>query len=143
MQDTQNSLATGVSAYRSVLLVDDDAYSLALTQTTLECLGIQHIVTASDGAAGIRAFDRMRPKPDLVVCDLYMPDKDGIEFINELGSRQHPGALILMTGGDLGILEIASKVAVGAHGLQLLGAFAKPLVTADMARVLGLPLPTP
>lgn len=141
MKNTNASLAGEARQYHSALLVDDDSYSLALTQITLEALGVRGIVTAEDGMTGMRVFDRMQPKPDLVVCDLFMPDKDGIEFINELGDRQYRGAIILMTAGDLSILEMATKVAVRGNGLTLLGAFPKPLHAATVAHVLGLAAP--
>lgn len=127
--------------YTSALLIDDDEISLNLTRITLDALGITQVVTALDGAAAMRLFDRMPTQPDLVVCDLYMPEMDGIELLNELGDRMYAGGIILMTAGDLSMMEIASKVATRGHGLKLLGAFAKPVQEADMAQVLGLPSP--
>lgn len=126
------------TTYRCALLMDDDPYSLALTRTTLQGLGLGNIVCAEDGLAGLRALDRMQAAPDLVVCDLFMPGKDGIEFINELGQRHYGGAIILITAGDLDILEMAARVAVSGNGLRLLGAFSKPVAPASLARALGL-----
>lgn len=138
MQATTHSTAAHRS-YRKALLVDDDEISLNLTHITLESLGLTEVVVAQDGGAALRLFDRMAVKPDLVVCDLYMPEMDGIEFINALGERQYRGAIVLMTAGDLGIMDIAMKVATRAHGLCLLGAFAKPVREADLARALEPP----
>jgi CheY-like chemotaxis protein len=122
--------------------VDDDASSLALTQVTLERLGIAQVTTADDGSSAVRAYGRSNPKPDLVVCDLYMPDMDGIELLNELARRKFAGGIVMVTGGDLALLEMACQVAVSGHGLKLLGAFAKPVHAAHLAHVLGVASPT-
>jgi CheY-like chemotaxis protein len=137
MKSTKDSRVRSTSAYQNVLLVDDDANSLALTQLTLEHLGVASVTTADDGTSAIRSFDRAQPKPDLVVCDLYMPDMDDIELLNELGRRNYAGGIIMVTGGDLGLLEMACEVAVSGHGLKLLGAFAKPVPASDLAHLLG------
>jgi len=138
MQDTREGRGTQTPRFQHVLLVDDDEYSLRLLQDTLGALGVGSIVCASDGASGLRAFTHMQPRPDLVVCDLYMPDKDGIELIAGLGERGYAGALVLVTAGDMSLLQIARNVAERGHGLQVVGAFAKPVRASDLAHVLGL-----
>jgi two-component system chemotaxis response regulator CheY len=60
--------------------------------------GAGHEVTeAEDGAAGLKAVKAQRP--DLVVTDIYMPGKEGIETIREL--RQIvPGLKIIAISGS-------------------------------------------
>jgi len=127
--------------YRNALVLDDDPTSQALACITLEALGISQVVVMANGREGLQAYDRMASKPDLVVCDLYMPDMDGIEFIQALGNRDFDGALVLCTAGDPTLLEVACQVAIKAHGLDLVGAFPKPLDPVALARALHLPPP--
>ncbi|NVO07084.1 MAG: response regulator [Rhodoferax sp.] len=127
--------------YQTALVVDDDPFSLDVAQLALERLGLPAIATAADGQAGIRTYDRMQPKPDLVVCDLFMPDMDGIEFINSLGERHYAGALVLVTGGDLSMMQMATQLAQSSYGLKVLGAWPKPLLAETLAAALGLQLP--
>ena len=127
--------------YQSVLVVDDDPFCLEVACIALDRVGVTGVVTASGGHAGIRAYERMTPKPDLVVCDLFMPDMDGIEFINALGDRKFAGALVLVTGGDLSMMQMASQLAESGYGLTVLGAIPKPLRPEALAAALGLPAP--
>ena len=124
--------------YKIALLMDDDPFSLNLAQIALEESGVSNVITAEDGQTGIRLFDQMSVKPDLIVCDLYMPVMDGIEVLNELGNRNYAGGVILVTAGDLTIMEIATKLALRGSKLKLLGAFPKPLSSACICNALGL-----
>jgi len=74
-----------------VLLVDDDAKVRAACWLMLEWAGVK-VVEASDGKDGIPAF-RQRGT-DVVLCDLFMPRRDGRELIREL-RRECPGVRII------------------------------------------------
>jgi CheY-like chemotaxis protein len=52
---------------------------------------------AADGAQGLQAYQR-RPA-DLVLCDLFMPEKEGLETIRELRARDPGAKIIAMSGG--------------------------------------------
>lgn len=123
--------------YASALLMDDDPFSLNVAQLILESLGVENIATASDGLAGVTAFDRMNAKPDLIICDPFMPVMDGIEVVNELGDRNFAGGVILVTAGDLTIMQVAAMVAKSGNRLMLLGALSKPLTSAAIGNALG------
>ncbi len=124
-------------ALLTVLVVDDDEFALELMQIQLEKCGFTSIHKASNGRTGLRALGQMVQPPDLLICDIFMPDMDGIEFVGELVKRQFQGALVLVSGGDKGMLSVAQQIAV-AHGISVLGAFTKPLSTDTLAQALGL-----
>jgi len=64
-----------------ILAVDDQVHIVRLIQVNLERHGYQ-VVTAYDGE---EALQKVRTeKPDLVVCDVMMPRKDGFEVLREL-----------------------------------------------------------
>jgi two-component system chemotaxis response regulator CheY len=79
-----------------ILVIDDDSLIRETLRRMLE--GAGHEVTeAEDGAAGLKAVKAQRP--DLVVTDIYMPGKEGIETIREL--RQIvPGLKIIAISGS-------------------------------------------
>ncbi|WP_020474485.1 response regulator [Zavarzinella formosa] len=80
----------------TVLLVDDDVMVRAATRLMLERAGID-VAEAGDGAEGVRLFQKRQA--DVVLCDLFMPGKDGLELIREL-CRDYPGVrIIAMSGG--------------------------------------------
>lgn len=81
-----------------ILVVDDDPQIREIFRRVLE--GSGHEVTqAQDGLAGGRMF---RQKPaDLVITDIYMPEREGLETIREL-KRDFPGVrIIAITGADV------------------------------------------
>ena len=79
-----------------ILLIDDDDAYLAMLRTSLEERG-HLIVAASEGNAGITNF-RSR-KFDLVITDILMPKKDGVETIIELRRIDPSVRIIAISGG--------------------------------------------
>ena len=74
-----------------ILVIDDDPRIVNLLQQTLEAGGYE-VAGACDGNQGMRLF-RENPA-DLVIVDLIMPEKEGMETIQELrGERGTSSAL--------------------------------------------------
>ena len=83
-----------------ILVIDDDGPIRALIRQMLERDGYE-VVEAPDGAAGLRAFAACRA--DLVVVDLFMPNKSGWETIRALQAMATGLPFIVVSGG--GALE--------------------------------------
>lgn len=66
---------------KKILLIDDEEDILELLSYNLEKEGYS-VTTASDGASGITIAKRIIP--DLILLDVMMPEKDGIETCAEL-----------------------------------------------------------
>ena len=64
-----------------VLVVDDDPEIVTFLSTLLELEGIESSV-ATSAAAALEQLAQMRP--DLVLLDIAMPDRDGIDLCKEL-----------------------------------------------------------
>ncbi len=67
-----------------ILVIDDEKELLALLKERLELEGYE-VITASDGEEGL--ISAQVCEPDLVICDIKMPKKDGFEVLKEL--KQH------------------------------------------------------
>jgi len=80
-----------------VLVIDDDPDLRHTLERTLTLSG-HDVLEAGDGNEGLRV---LHSQPvDLVLCDIFMPDKEGIETITEI-SRDFPGiTIIAMSGGN-------------------------------------------
>jgi CheY-like chemotaxis protein len=79
-----------------ILVVDDDDSVQGFCRFVLEDAGYSVTVTP-DGRSALAAF-RVSPF-DLVLTDIHMPDKDGIETMLEL-RREYPLVqVIVMSGG--------------------------------------------
>lgn len=81
----------------SILVIDDSPEVRGFLRRTLEADG--HTVReASDGVAGVNAYREARP--DLVLCDIFMPNKDGLEVLRELRRDDATARVISMSGGS-------------------------------------------
>ena len=127
----------GQRGVSSVLVVDDDAFSRDWLSELCGGLGIAHIHTADNGYAAIKRLRQMDVLPDLIVCDIYMPDMDGIEFLEKLIERRYTGKLMLISGMDPETLTLAREIA-DASAMDFLGAFVKPVSRETLAYALKL-----
>jgi CheY-like chemotaxis protein len=78
-----------------ILVVDDNEEFRASIKDLLETNGYD-VVLAVDGEDGIRLFEQQGC--DLVVCDVFMPKKDGLETITEI-LRISPATPVISTTG--------------------------------------------
>lgn len=69
----------------SILIIDDCE---AIRENTAELLALEgfQVITASNGKIGFEKI--IQYNPDLVVCDILMPEMDGFEVLRKLGA--HP-----------------------------------------------------
>jgi CheY-like chemotaxis protein len=136
----QDTSKAGTST--TVLIVDDDSFSQKLFTAILAKLGVSDVHTANNGRVGLRTLAHLPRPPDVLICDVFMPDMDGIEFLAELSKTGFQGGIVLVSGQDISIMDIAQQVAL-ANGLQVLGAYTKPVPPEILAESLArLQLPT-
>jgi two-component system, OmpR family, KDP operon response regulator KdpE len=76
-----------------VLVVDDEPPIRRLLRTTLTAAGY-HVTEAEDAAAGLRALNT--EKPGLVILDLGLPDRSGIELIGDI-RRSSPVPIVVLS----------------------------------------------
>lgn len=80
----------------TVLVVEDDIVVRQTVTMLLEDDGF-NVVTAIDGVDGLRKFRKI--KPDIVLTDIIMPEKEGIGLITELRREAKDAKIIAMSGG--------------------------------------------
>ena len=80
----------------SVLVIDDDPVARETVRAILEDDG-HRVTCAEDGRQGVKAFRDIQP--DVVVTDIIMPDKEGLETIVELRAMWPKGPIIAISGG--------------------------------------------
>jgi signal transduction histidine kinase/DNA-binding response OmpR family regulator len=124
-----------------ILAVDDDPATLDMIEATLRPDGFD-VVRASGGTAALH-LARARP-PDLVICDLLMPDLDGFGVVAQLAAdpaTSHVPILIL-TGHEL---TAADKTRLNGKitGVVSKGEYGKTGLHDWMARALPALGPVP
>ena len=79
-----------------VLVIDDEEDVCCVVDVMLKNAG-HAAVRAVDGNDALREFRRQYF--DLVICDVFMPDKEGIETLKELLQLDRTVPIIMMSGG--------------------------------------------
>jgi CheY-like chemotaxis protein len=107
-----------------ILLVDDDPDVRLLTRTFLEHEG--YSVFSSGDAERAAQIYRSVPQIDLVVTDLYMPGRSGMELARELKAIRREVPVLLISGGAL---EDAQEAGLQEEGWSFL---AKPFRLTEL-----------
>lgn len=124
-----------------VLVVDDEAFVLKLTVRILSKLGYDDVVTANNGVVALAEIDKVDTPFDIIVCDLNMPEMDGIAFMRHAAEKNVRAGMILLSGEDERMLETARDLAA-AHNLHILGVIPKPLKPDALSNLLDTFQPT-
>jgi CheY-like chemotaxis protein len=111
-----------------LLVIDDDAAMRRMMVRTLS--GSKHrVLEAENGQEGLKMMDEH--KPDVVITDILMPQKEGIETIREVQERAPATKIIAISGGgashNLMFLDVAR--AFGADAV-----LAKPFRPAQLVQ---------
>ncbi|OLP05873.1 response regulator receiver domain protein [Rhodoferax antarcticus ANT.BR] len=124
-----------------VLLVDDDEFHLDMIYAQLLAIGYERVVCAASGAQALAELETWGPAIGTVICDLSMPDMDGLVLIRHLAQRHLSAGIILLSGAQGEILHSAARL-VSAHKMNLLGVLAKPCSNAQLQQLLSRLQPT-
>lgn len=81
---------------QKILVIDDNVVVRNTIVQLLEGEGYQ-VVSAEDGRRGLNVFRTERP--DLVITDIIMPEKEGIETIRDIREASPNAKIIAISGG--------------------------------------------
>ncbi len=110
------------------LIVDDEPLAIERLQIlTGQQDGVSLVGTASDGASALRMVDALAP--DLVLCDIAMPDLNGLEVAAAIDRLDNPPAVIFVTAFD--------QYAVAAFDVAAVDYLLKPVSPERLARALA------
>ncbi len=82
---------------KKILVIDDDQQFNEMICMALSDTGYE-VITAPDGLKGVQMFTAERP--DLVISDLYMPEKEGLETVMELRQIDKAIRILVVSGGS-------------------------------------------
>lgn len=114
-----------------ILIIDDDPSILTMLKRMLEKAGYE-VDIASNGSEGLKKIE-FSP-PDLLVTDIVMPEKEGLELIFYL-RRKNPGLKIVAISGG-GRFNYEGYLTSAKHlGADL--SFQKPLVHKEFVQAIS------
>ena len=110
------------------LIVDDEPLAIERLQILAgQQDGVALVGTASDGASALRMVDALAP--DLVLCDIAMPDLDGLAVAAALDRLDNPPAVVFVTAFD--------RYAVAAFDVAAVDYLLKPVSPDRLGRALA------
>lgn len=124
----ESTWGNGAPIALKTLIVDDEPLAVERMQVICARMdGITVIGTASDGEAGLRLVDAL--KPDLLLLDLTMPEMDGLAVARRLGGKADAPAVIFVTAHD--------EFAVEAFDLDAVDYVLKPVAPDRLQRAVA------
>lgn len=115
-----------------VLVVEDDDFQRSILIDILKSLGVRSVFGAGNGRQALDILGEMESHAvDIALCDLNMPEMDGMEFLRHLGERHRGTAVILASSLDEKVLSSVGRM-TEMHGIQLLGAIEKPILSVNL-----------
>ena len=110
-----------------ILAIDDNPDNLELMRYLLEAFGYPAL-TACDGGSGLVLAERERP--DLILCDVQLPDIDGYEVVRRIRSHSDLSGLVIIAVTALAMVgDRAKALAAGFDGY-----LSKPIDPATFIR---------
>lgn len=99
-----------VQSHSKILVIDDDALVRESLCAYLEDSGYE-VIAADGGAAGL---DRLaNDKVDIVLCDLRMPDMNGLDVLRTTSS-QYPDLPVIVISGAGMVQDVVAALRLGA-----------------------------
>ena len=92
-----------------IMIVDDAAFMRMMIKDNLKKAGYTDFIEAGDGEDAVNKY--MENKPDLVLLDITMPIKDGIQALTAI-KKSNPAAKVVMCSamGQEGMVVEAIKL---------------------------------
>jgi CheY-like chemotaxis protein len=115
----------------AILLVEDDPDQLALGELRLTMAGYQ--VRSVDRAKALSLYLREKPRPDLLLLDVMLPDGNGFDILAQLRGRPEFSTLpIVLLTAKAELKDIRNGLALGTDGY-----ITKPYSKNQLAEVIG------
>ncbi len=100
-----------------IFIVDDEPILHRLYKDVFAIKGYEVVDDAYDGQEAVEKFANMYPRPDVVILDHRMPNKDGIEAMGEM-LEIDPNARIVFISADANVRDEALKMGAVGFGLK-------------------------
>ena len=120
----------GTAPAFSALVIDDDAFTRTTTVHALRKIGATATFEAANGAEALSLLGE-QTTVDVIICDLNMPEVDGVETLRRLAEHNRDARIILASGADSRVLRAAREAATG-FGLPRVQTMAKPVTVAKL-----------
>jgi EAL domain-containing protein (putative c-di-GMP-specific phosphodiesterase class I)/ActR/RegA family two-component response regulator len=119
----------------TLLVLDDDPDMCAFIVHAAASMG--YAATSATEFSGFKA--NLSAETSVVVLDLMMPNVDGIQVIRYLSDQRFSSEVILISGYDNKVLNVATQLAK-TLGLNVRASIQKPIKLDELCAILGRPV---
>lgn len=118
---------------KKIMLVDDAAFMRMMIKDTLTKNGYTNIIEAADGEIACNTY--VAEKPDLVIMDITMPNKTGIEALRDIKAAD-PSAKVVMCSAMGQESMVVEAIKLGALDF-IVKPFKPDRILATVQKIIG------
>lgn len=113
---------------KKIMIVDDAIFMRWIIRKILEDGGYEDVIEAQNGEEALELFREQ--KPDLILLDITMPGKSGIEVLEEIQAEE-PGSTVIMCSAVGQEMMIRRALEAGAADFVV-----KPFKNEELLKVI-------
>ncbi|MCL4799365.1 MAG: EAL domain-containing response regulator [Burkholderiales bacterium] len=125
-----------------MMVVEDQYVPRQVAVAILRDMGVAEVLQAENGRDALEKIRRTTAPLDVIICDLDMPQMDGVEFIRNVGAATAGASIVLASGVEPAVLASVEAMA-RSQGLEVLGVVEKPVTPQKLGDVLARHRPEP
>lgn len=126
-----------VNSKKKILIIEDEKPLLMAMKSKLQMVGFD-VVSAEDGEEGERLIEE--EKPDLVLLDILLPKKDGLEVLESLHRKKNTVPIIIISNSGQPV-EIDRVLKLGVKDYLVKADFTPQDVLDKVEKIIGFSLP--
>ena len=107
---------------RRLLIIDDEVGITSVVEHIARALGFE-VLSLHDPTQFEKALARIRP--GIILLDISMPGRDGMQLITQLAATSYDGQVVIMSGADARYIQM-SVTSAQARGVAIAGTLSKP-----------------
>ncbi|MEQ1882708.1 MAG: EAL domain-containing response regulator [Burkholderiales bacterium] len=120
----------------AVLIVDDDPVQCKLLADLLGRFDVGQVHQAESGRAAMAMLAQGLVRVDVIVCDLDMPEMDGMLLLRRIAEVGLSPSIIISSASDQNIVRSVESIAQ-ARGFAVLGSLRKPPTAGLLGKLLA------
>ncbi|MGB5247438.1 MAG: EAL domain-containing response regulator [Woeseia sp.] len=124
-----------VAAGLRVLIAEDHDFQRRALVHVVRALGASEVLEAGDGVEALKILEAESFLVDLILCDLDMPNMDGMELMRHIGTAGSDAAVIITSAHDSNVIN-SVQIMTQAYGVRLLGVIEKPATRSSVGALI-------
>jgi EAL domain-containing protein (putative c-di-GMP-specific phosphodiesterase class I)/CheY-like chemotaxis protein len=120
--------------FKDILVIEDDPFHAAILKKLLFSITKANVSVAKNGREALTYL--ATNDTDIIFCDLYMPDMDGVEFIRHFAKSANQPCLVLTSSVENEVVNSVIDMAT-SYGIASIEKLPKPISKEVLVQFLG------